>query len=177
MQSSEINRAKLWQYVHQSMKRAINILIDLFGSKRFRNFVRSKSVWSVFRDCAFEVTRANLIQIFFLLFKFCQRSLLTSELNLLWSRMNAKDFRWSVGKSFIASQEFLLENCLLHSSAKHAITVRITQLLQKEMVFIKGRIWIVIFSNRIVHSSTEFSYQKTKCWLAITSRFRYFTFI
>ena len=42
------------------------------------------------------------------------------KLNLLCSRMNAKDFLRSAGNALLRHKLLLLENCLLHSSAKSA---------------------------------------------------------
>ena len=65
----------------------------MFISKQFRNFVHSKSVYSVFRDCIFEVTRANSVQISFSILQISPKNCVAhSKLNLLRSLMNAKDF-------------------------------------------------------------------------------------
>ena len=62
-------------------------------SKQFKNFDRSKAVLFVFRDCIFEETRANLIQISFSIFEIFPKKLVAHlQLNLRCSRMNAKGF-------------------------------------------------------------------------------------
>ena len=64
----------------------------MFISKEFRNFLQNKSVCLVFRDCIFEVTRANSIQILFSILEISPKCVAQLKLNLLHSRMNAKDF-------------------------------------------------------------------------------------
>ena len=65
----------------------------MFISKQFRNFVHSKSVYSVFRDCIFEVTRVNSVQISFSILKISPKKCV-AHLKLGWvrSNRNAKDF-------------------------------------------------------------------------------------
>ena len=65
----------------------------MFISKQFKNFVHSKSVYSVFHDCIFEVTCANSIQTYFSILEISPRKCVAHlKLNLLRLRMNAKDF-------------------------------------------------------------------------------------
>ena len=65
----------------------------MFLSKQFRNFVHSKSVCLVFRDCIFEVTRANSMQISFPIFEISPKKCVAHlKLNLLCLLMNVKDF-------------------------------------------------------------------------------------
>ena len=54
----------------------------MFLSKQFRNFVHSKSVYTVFRDCIFEVIRANSVQISFSTLKFLRKVRCTSTIKL-----------------------------------------------------------------------------------------------
>ena len=87
MKSIEFNRAKLRQQVRQSMKRVV------ITNKQFKTFVHSKSVYSVLCDCIFEVTRANSVQISFFILEISPKKCIAHlKLNLLCSRMNAKDF-------------------------------------------------------------------------------------
>ena len=65
----------------------------MFINKQFRNFVHSKSVYSVFRDCIFEVTRVNSVQISFSILEISPKKCV-AHLKLDWvrSNRNAKDF-------------------------------------------------------------------------------------
>ena len=65
----------------------------MFINKQFRNFVHSKSVYFVFRDCIFEVTRVNSVQISFSILETLSKKCVAHlKLNLFCSRINAKDF-------------------------------------------------------------------------------------
>ena len=110
----------------------------MFVCKQVKSFVHSKSVYSVFRDCIYEVTRANSTQISFSIPEISPKKCVAHlKLNLLCSRMNAKDFSLiSISKSFIASQLLLLKNCLLPSLQSLHLCIP-QQLLQREMFCIQ----------------------------------------
>ena len=120
------------------MKRVTNVLIELnmFISKQFRNFVRSKSV---LHDCIFEVTRAHSIQISSILEISSKKFVAHQKLDLLCSRMNAKDFSLECRQIVYYVTTVFARKLIATQFAKFSIQLCITQqLLQREMFFVKN---------------------------------------
>ena len=123
----------------------------MFLSKQFRNFVQSKAVSSIFRDCTFETTRANSIQISFSIVEILPKKFVAHQkLSLLRLHMNAKDFsaKEVAANRLLRHNCFLLENCYSVLQSLHLCIPQL--LLQQEMLFIMVLAGVVLIYSRSI---------------------------
>ena len=95
-------------------------------------FIANQS-YSVFRDCIFEVTRANSIHILFYFLNFAEEVALL-KLSLLRLRMNAKDFSlkcWQIiycvtnafARKLLVAQFCKVNNYVFRSNDNYVLTI------------------------------------------------------